>query len=636
MAGPSLTLRVLGDMVGLSNSFTAMGEKGKTAASGVHSAFSSMLGTLNSTGVLGPFGNALSTADQSLQQMSGHAKDTSGKMIGLGGAAAGVGLALTALGSKDQAAHQQLQASIAATGHSYDQYGAKVEEAIHHEEHFGHTADETQNALRVLTSATNSPTQALKLLNTATDLAAAKHEDLTAAASTLGKAYNGSGKVMKEFGITVSSTGTAQKELAKATSANTKADDAYNTSKRSLVELEAADASAKTVTTVMAMKLQDAQNKVADASLVATGAHQSLAKAQHDVATGTSANSAALSELGKKLSGQASAQADTFTGHLKGIKAEVTDHISLFAQKYGPAISTAGLALAGLGSAVKATTAVTEALKLGQVAQAAASGIATAATWLWNIALEANPIVLIATLIGVVLVGAIVLIVTHFNTFKAVVLDVWNAVLVAFDAIKNVIMGVYNWIAANWPLLLAILTGPFGLAVYMIVTYWHTILDFFKGLPGDITAAIGDVTNLLYDIGKTIIDSLKRGLDDAWKGVENFFKTAANKVTNFLKNPLSIFSPSKVMMEQGASIMQGLGLGLAAGFNQHVQPALNATVAALTPGRGGGTAASALSPAMASSASGPAVVVHNAHFSSGVDVDTFMRRAAWVAKTRKP
>jgi hypothetical protein len=33
--------------------------------------------------------------------------------------------------------------------------------------------------------------------------------------------------------------------------------------------------------------------------------------------------------------------------------------------------------------------------------------------------------------------------------------------------------------------------------------------------------------------------------------------------------------------------------------------------------------------------SGPAVVVENAHFSSGIDVDVFMRRAAWVVQTSR-
>jgi hypothetical protein len=558
MASPSLMVRILGDVAGLSSAFVSAGEKGKSAAAGIHSAFSGMLGTLNSTGVLGPFGNALQTADQSLQAMEGHAKKTSDKMIGLGGAAAGVGLGLAALGSKDQAAHQQLQASITATGHSYSQYGDQVEAAIKHQEKFGNTADDTQGALRVLTSATHDPTEALKLLNTTTDLAAAKHEDLTAAAGQVGKAYNGSARIFKEFGVVVTKNKDGTKDYHKA-----------------------------------------------------------------------------IGDLGTRLGGQASAQANTFNGHLKDMKAVITDHVSLFGQKYGPAIGTAGVALAGFGSAMKGAKAATDAMKDSQVIQGAVTKTATAIQWLFNAAMDANPILIVVIAI-IAIIAILILLATHFKIIRDAVDDVWKFIKKAWDDILGIFQGVFNWIAANWPLLLAILTGPFGLAVYMIVTYWNNIVDFFKGIPGKITTAIGDVVNLLYDIGKTIINSLKRGAEDAWHAVEGFFSGVAKKVGNFLKNPLSIFSPSKVMMEQGKFIMQGLGLGITAGFDQHVQPALNATVAALTPARGGGVSAGAgaLSPAMASSSSGPAVVVNNAHFSSGVDVDAFMRRAAWVARNR--
>jgi hypothetical protein len=558
MAGPSLMVRILGDTLGLATSFESAGAKGRSAAQGIHSAFSGMLGTLNSTGVLGPFGNALQTADQSLQAMEGHAKKTSDKMIGLGGAAAGAGFALSSLGSKDQAAHQQLQASIAATGHSYSQYGDQVEAAIKHQEKFGNTADDTQGALRVLTSATHDPTEALKLLNTTTDLAAAKHEDLTAAAGQVGKAYNGSARIFKEFGVVVTKNKDGTKDYHKA-----------------------------------------------------------------------------IGDLGTRLGGQASAQANTFNGHLKDMKAVITDHVSLFGQKYGPAIGTAGVALAGFGSAMKGAKAATEALGGAQKIATAATKIATAAQWLFNAAMDANVVVIIVLAI-LALIGVVILLYTHFKIVRDVVDDVWKFLKKAWDDILGIVEGVFNWIAANWPLLLAILLGPFALAVFFIIENWKTILKFFEDLPGKIKTAIGDVVNLLYDIGKTIIDSLKRGVEDGWKVVEGVFKGVANKVVGFLKNPLSIFSPSRVMMEQGKFIMQGLGLGLTAGFNQHVQPALNATVAALTPARGGGITAGGgvLSPAMASSASGPAVVVNNAHFSSGIDVDAFMRRAAWVARNR--
>jgi hypothetical protein len=678
MTSPSLMVRILGDAAALGSTFGAVAEKGKSAAAGIHSAFSGMLGTLNSTGVLGPFGAALQTADQSLQQMEGHAKSTSDKMIGLGGASAGVGLALSALGSKDQAAHQQLQASIAATGHSYDQFATKIDAAVGHQEKFGHTADETDNALQSLTQATHNPTEALKLLNTASDLAAAKHESLEAAATSLGKAYNGSGRALKDFGITVSATGSAQKELEKATTGAQKADDTLATSKRALAELEAEDASKKSLTTVEAMKLQDAQNKVATATLSAKGAHEQLNQAQKDVASGTSANTKALDELSGKLKGQASAATDTFKGRMDALKATVQDHISLFGQKYGKAISTAGLAMAGLGSVMKGAEGATKALKDSQVIQSAATKTATAIQWLFNAAMDANVIVIVVLAI-VALIAIVILLYTHFKIVRDVIDDVWQFMKKAWADILSIISGVFNWIKDNWPLLLAILLGPFALAVLLIVENWHTILKFFEDLPGNILQALGNLAGLLlgvgmdiihgleaglkwvwdnevtgwldigskiksiigtlgallFDVGKSIIKGLLDGMKNAWTDVTGWMGDMGSKIKGFITNPLSIFSPSKVMAEVGQNIMAGLGLGLQSGFGQHVVPALAQTVdTLLAPTSGSSGTSGAL--AVPQGRSGPAVVVHHQTFNSGVDVDAFMQKAAWHMRTRRP
>ena len=131
--------------------------------------------------------------------------------VGVGGALAGVGIGLQAIGSKDQAAHQQLQAAVEATGASYDDYERQVEAAIKTQEKFGDSADQTQDALRILTRPPNSPTKALHLLSTATDLAAAKHESLSDAATSLGKVYNGNTRLLKEFGIHRRNTGRRHK-----------------------------------------------------------------------------------------------------------------------------------------------------------------------------------------------------------------------------------------------------------------------------------------------------------------------------------------------------------------------------------------------------------------------------------------
>jgi phage-related protein len=639
MAGPSVMVRILGDMTGLGNSFTAAGQKGTSAAASMHSAFSGMLGTLNSTGVLGPFGTALATADTAMQNVGKHAKDVGPTMLGVGGAVAGLGLALSSMASKDEAAHQQLQAAIAATGHSYDQYGTKVEDAIKHEEHFGTTADQTQDALRVLTQATNSPTEALKLLNTATDLAAAKHEDLSSAAEQLGKAYNGSGKIMKEFGITVSSTGTAQKALETATKAATAADDKASSAKRALAELEAQDATKKSLTTVETMKLQDAQGKANVAYAAAVSANANLATAQKNVADGTSTNSKAIDELGKKLAGQASAQADTFTGHLKALRAEVEDHVAEFGQKYGPAITAAGAAMSALGAVTTVTTTVTTAMKeaaiLTRIELAAMSvweGIVTAAQWAWNLAMEANPLILIVTLIALA-IAAVVAIGIKFGWWKDIALDLWQWMQVVWNGILDVISAVWHWIAGNWPLLLGILTGPIGLAVEQIVTHLGDVKAAVMDCVHFITSAFDAVKNALYGAGVAIIEGLKRGLQDAWKDVTSFLDDAAKKVGNFLKNPLSILSPSRVMIEQGRQIMEGLGIGLATGFDQHVAGALNSTVGAITGASSAGRGPAPAPALAAATSSGPAVSIQNAHFASTLDVDSFMARVSWLAQT---
>ena len=146
MAGPSIVVRILGDLAGLSKSVDSTASAGQSAAGKMHTAFSSVLGQLNATGVLGPFGAALAGADSAIEQIGKHAKDLGPVMLGVGSVVTGLGLALQQAGSKDAAAHAQLQAAVEATGHSYDQYADKVEAAIKHQETFGTTADETQNA----------------------------------------------------------------------------------------------------------------------------------------------------------------------------------------------------------------------------------------------------------------------------------------------------------------------------------------------------------------------------------------------------------------------------------------------------------------------------------------------------------
>jgi phage-related protein len=185
------------------------------------------------------------------------------------------------------------------------------------------------------------------------------------------------------------------------------------------------------------------------------------------------------------------------------------------------------------------------------VAATVAAGIAMAAAWLMAL----GPIGLIIAAVAI----AVGLIIANWETVKNVVIGVWNGITAAVQA-------AFNWVKTNWPLLLAIITGPIGLAVLAIVKNWQTIkdaagaaFDFIKGIPGRIVSAIGNMGSLLYNSGRDLIQGLLNGAASLLSTIGNFF---LSKVPAFIRDPfkkaLGINSPSKVFAEFGDNIGQGL------------------------------------------------------------------------------
>lgn len=132
------------------------------------------------------------------------------------------------------------------------------------------------------------------------------------------------------------------------------------------------------------------------------------------------------------------------------------------------------------------------AAKVGMMAWTAAQAIWTAATatatavqWLFNAALAANPIGLIIIAVIALGVGLVVLW-KKSETFRDIVKG-------AFGAVWGAIKAVWNWTKRNWPLLLGIITGPFGMAVYLVTKHWDKIKSggqavwrWISSLPGKI------------------------------------------------------------------------------------------------------------------------------------------------------
>lgn len=123
-------------------------------------------------------------------------------------------------------------------------------------------------------------------------------------------------------------------------------------------------------------------------------------------------------------------------------------------------------------------TVVTGAQKVAMMAGAVATNAMAVGQRVLNAAMRANPIGLIITAL-ILLVGGLIYAYKKSETFR-------NIVNGAFHGVQAAVSFVIDWIRRNWPLLLAILTGPVGLAVLVIGKHKDKILGFFRSIPGAI------------------------------------------------------------------------------------------------------------------------------------------------------
>lgn len=117
----------------------------------------------------------------------------------------------------------------------------------------------------------------------------------------------------------------------------------------------------------------------------------------------------------------------------------------------------------------------------------AAIGAVTAAIWLLNAAMNANPVVLITTLIAGLVVG-LMLLWNKSEGFRAAVMMVW-------DNIRDKV----------------------GAVVDFIKNLWNGVVGFFQSLPGKIGAALSGLGGIISSAFKAAVnfavDMLNRGID---------------------------------------------------------------------------------------------------------------------------
>ena len=153
---------------------------------------------------------------------------------------------------------------------------------------------------------------------------------------------------------------------------------------------------------------------------------------------------------------------------------------------------------------------------------------ATVAQWLMNAAMNANPIVLIVTLIG----GLIAALVALWHTNE----DFRNALIKAWEAIKSAATKIFSSVA--------------NFFTETIPNAFNSVVDWFK-----------NIGKKFAEIGKNIIDGIKTGIKNAWNNLVKWFKGLFSDLIGIAKKILGIASPSKVFKKIGAFSAEGFGVG---------------------------------------------------------------------------
>jgi hypothetical protein len=329
------------------------------------------------------------------------------------------------------------------------------------------------------------------------DAAAAKlHQTLKLAGDESGKwadhALKLAGTLQKQTGISDEVIAGGQAILStfhEVSNATAQQNGMFDRATKAAVDLSATGfGSVDTASTMLGKALQDpvaGMTALRRAGVTFTAEQQASIKAMVDTNQSAAAQAAILAEVERQVGGTAAASA-TASSKMKASWGETQEALGRALLPVLAAIAPILQKIAGfvqdnatwLVPLAATILSVVAALKVWTIVQTAL-----------DIVLNANPIGAIVLAIAA-LIAIIVLAIKHWDDIKA-------AAVAAMDLILGAVTAVWDWIQNNWPLLLAILFGPFGIAVKLIIDNWDDILNFFRDLPGKIAGFLSGVFDII-------------------------------------------------------------------------------------------------------------------------------------------
>ncbi len=231
-------------------------------------------------------------------------------------------------------------------------------------------------------------------------------------------------------------------------------------------------------------------------------------------------------------------------------------------------------------------------LRGAEIAGAAASGVLTAATWLLNFAMLANPITLVVIAV-IALVAIFIIAYKKSEKFRKVVDKAWagikKATAAVWDWIKRKTAAVWGWITSKigsvagavkskvsgaWSAVKSATSNAWGAVKAKIASVWNGIISGVRGkidsvvakvrgIKGKVLGVFSGAGSWLWRAGYDIIMGLVHGIDS----MIGFVKSKLQGLTNLIpswKGPAQ--RDKKLLTPAGELIM----LGLVKGFDKGI------------------------------------------------------------------
>jgi hypothetical protein len=210
--------------------------------------------------------------------------------------------------------------------------------------------------------------------------------------------------------------------------------------------------------------------------------------------------------LGNTFKGAASTSANTASGKMKSFSIQMGEFKESVGAAVMPIVDKLLPAFTAMGNWISNNVGLV--ITLGTVIGAIAASvfIANAAITAWNaltaVTAAVNAVlgasfsalwVATGAIVIIGIIAALVALQVKFDIFGKAI----DGIKVGFNAVWGAIKTVFNWAKDNWPLLLAIITGPFGLAIAFVVKFRDDIMNMFSLIYSGIKATMGFVADVI-------------------------------------------------------------------------------------------------------------------------------------------